>query len=57
MISINKNEKIEIQKKYPDAHVVRTMKTKSKRHHYFVEETMAVLKCLSQIRGVEWYNL
>lgn len=51
MIAINKNIKEIIAEKFPDAHFVRTMKKKSKRHHYYVEETPRVLSYLKELRG------
>lgn len=51
MISINKQEKEAIKKRFPDAHVVRTMKQKSKRHHYYCEETRTVINFLSALRN------
>lgn len=51
MISITKEEKEKIINRFPDIYIVRTMKQKSKRHHYFCEETRAVLRFLDGIRG------
>jgi len=51
LISINKEEKKVIREQLPDVHIVRTMKHKSKRHHYFCEETAPVMQILSQIRS------
>ena len=53
MVAITKNEREAISKKYPSAHIVRTMKQKSKRHHYFCEETQRVMAYLEQLRGEE----
>ena len=53
MVAITKNEKETISKKFPSAHIVRTMKQKSKRHHYFCEETQRVMSYLEQLRGEE----
>lgn len=50
MITVTKAEKEAIVKKYPDVHIVRTMKQKSKRHHYFCEESPKVMKLLAQMR-------
>lgn len=50
MIAISKTEKAVISKELPDAHVVRTMKQKSGRHHYYCEESDAVMQILSQLR-------
>lgn len=51
MIAINKFEKEVISKNLPNAHIVRTMKQKSKRHHYYCEETGAVIQLLASMRG------
>lgn len=50
MIAINKREKDEITKLFPNVHIVRTMKQKSKRHHYFCEEDSRVLRYLNRSR-------
>ncbi len=52
MIAINKAEKEAIRERFPYVHIVRTMKKKSKRHHYFVEENRGVMRFLNQIRGL-----
>lgn len=50
MVSITKAEKDVLQKAFPRAHIVRTMKQKSKRHHYYCEETNGVMRLLSELR-------
>lgn len=50
MIAINKSEKEVINKRLPNVHIVRTMKQKSKRHHYYCEENKQVMQLLSEIR-------
>lgn len=50
MIAINKEEKDAIVARFPEAHVVRTMKSKSKRHHYYCEETRQVSKFINNYR-------
>ncbi len=50
MIAIDKNTKELIERKFSDAHFVRTMKNKSKRHHYYVEETPRVISYLRELR-------
>lgn len=50
MIAITKNEKEAISTKYPEAHIVRTMKQKSKRHRYYCEETEQVLRFVKSLR-------
>ena len=51
MIAINKSEKEVISKRLPSMHIVRTMKQKSNRHHYYCEENKQVMQLLSEIRG------
>ena len=50
MIAITKAEKDAIRDKFPNVNIVRTMKQKSKRHHYYCEETKQVSKFLKQMR-------
>lgn len=50
MIAINKKEKEVISKELPYAHIVRTMKQKSKRHHYYCEETSKVMELIKEMR-------
>ena len=50
MIAITKAEKDAIREKFPNVNIVRTMKQKSKRHHYYCEETKQVSKLLKQMR-------
>lgn len=58
MVAINKEEKETILKMYPNIHIVRTMKQKSKRHRYYCEENrgaMALLRSLREPqRDSEW---
>lgn len=53
MTEINKFEKEIIAEKFPDIHIVRTMKHKSKRHHYYCEEAPRVLRLLSKLRNAD----
>lgn len=50
MIAISKAEKEFIVSRMPHAHIVRTMKQKSKRHRYYCEETSRVMKLLNEYR-------
>lgn len=50
MIAITKSEKEAISTRFPEVHIVRTMKQKSKRHHYYCEETKRVMRLLSNMR-------
>lgn len=52
MIAITANEKKAIIEKYPDAHIVRTMKQDSKRHRYYMEEVGAPMRYLNSLRGI-----
>lgn len=51
MVAISRIEKDAIRAEFPRAHIVRTMKQKSKRHHYYCEETRAVMNFLSSLRN------
>lgn len=51
MILITKEEKDAISKFFPDAHIVRTMRQKSKRHRYYCEESVGVMKYLNEVRA------
>lgn len=51
MIAISKSEKEIIAKRFPNVHIVRTMKQRSKRHRYYCEETTSVMKFLNRTRS------
>lgn len=51
MISISKEEKQAVREKYPKVHIVRTMKQRSKRHRYYMEEVPGAMKLIRQMRG------
>lgn len=51
MIQISKEERMAIAEMFPDVHVVRTMKSDSKRHHYYCEEAPRVLRFLDRMRS------
>lgn len=52
MIAISKEEKDVISKRFPNVHIVRTMRQKSKRHHYFCEESRGVMSYLRKARDI-----
>lgn len=56
MIAITKEEKEIIAKTFPRAHIVRTMKQKSKRHRYYCEENRGVMALLEQLRDTTGKN-
>lgn len=55
MIPITRQEAEIIRKKYPDAHITKTMKnhSKSKRGKRYIAAYKGVLRLLSEMRGVE----
>lgn len=52
MIAINAYEKEIITQKYPDVHIVRTMKKDSKRHHFYMAELSGPMRMLRVLRAV-----
>lgn len=50
LIQITQREKEALIRERPDFHVHRTVKQKSKRHHYYIEENPRVLRALRAIR-------
>lgn len=53
MIAISKEEKEYISKNISEAHIVRTMKQKSKRHRYYCEESVPVMRYLAKVRNLK----
>ena len=51
MVAITKQESEVIRDRFHDAHIVRTMKQKSKRHRYYCEETSKVMRLLDELRA------
>lgn len=51
MISINKTEAEALRNSLPNVHIVRTMKQKSKRGHYYCEESRQALKFIERLRS------
>lgn len=51
MVDITKEEKEMLLERYPYLCVVRTMKKKSKRHHYCCEEHRGAMRYLEEIRA------
>lgn len=52
MVAISAKEKNIIAEKMPDIHIRRTVKQKSKRHHYYMEEDKGALRLLASLRAV-----
>lgn len=51
MVRVTKVEKEAILKSFPDAHIRRTMKHTSGRHHYFCEESDRIMAFLKAYRN------
>lgn len=51
MILISRDEKAAVQEKFPNVHIVRTMKQKSKRHRYYMVEDPGPMRIIKQMRG------
>lgn len=53
MVAINKAEAEAIRAQFPEVHIVRTMKQKSKRHRYYCEESKLAMRFLNRLRGID----
>lgn len=51
MILISKTEAKEVRRRFPYAHIYRTAKQKSKRHHYWCSEEPDVLTLIARMRA------
>ena len=51
MVLITKNEKDKLVEMVPAANIHRTVRQKSKRHRYYMEETKEAVNALRKIRG------
>ncbi len=56
MIAISKEEKDIISKRFPAVHIVRTMRQRSARHRYYMEEERGAMAMLSSLRTAKWEN-
>ena len=54
IIQITRAERDKIREKYPDVHIVRTMRQHSTRGKYYCVETRGVMDLLVELRG--WPN-
>lgn len=52
MILISREEKYEVQEKFPNVHIVRTCKQKSKRHRYYMVEEPGPMRLIRKLRGL-----
>ena len=53
MIAITLQEKSMIKERYPNVPIVRTMRQRSKRHRYYMEEQPGPMRLLNSLRGLE----
>lgn len=53
MVAISKMEKDVIRAKFPNVHIVRTMRADSHRHHYYCEEARGAMQLLQKMRTPE----
>lgn len=51
MILISRDEKQAVLEKFPNVHIVRTMKQDSKRHRYYMVEDPGPMRLIKQMRG------
>ena len=50
MVAVTKAEKDVLSKAYPNIHFARTMRQRSKRHRYYMEEAPGAMRMLSKLR-------
>ena len=55
MILISRDEKQAVLEKFPNVHIVRTCKQRSKRHRYYMVEEPGPMRIIKQMRG-EWVD-
>lgn len=53
MVIISANEKKIIAERMPSVHIRRTVKQKSKRHRYYMEESKGAMRLLNSLRSAE----
>lgn len=51
MVIISAHEKEVISARMPDVHIRRTVKQKSKRHKYYMEENKGAMRLLKELRS------
>lgn len=51
MIQITKKEAQAVRSRFPAAHIYRTARQKSKRHHYWCAEEPGILAMIAHMRG------
>lgn len=51
MVKITREEKEIISQRLPNVHIRRTVKQKSKRHKYYMEESSRAMSLLEELRN------
>ena len=51
MVLITREEKIAIREKFPKINIVRTMRQRSSRHRYYMEESPKAMQYLTTVRN------
>lgn len=51
MIAISKEEAQVIRERFPNVHIVRTMRQRSNRHRYYCEEQRGVIRAINNMRN------
>lgn len=52
MILITRDEKQAVLERFPNVHIVRTMKQDSKRHRYYMVEEAGPMRLIRKMRGL-----
>ena len=52
MILISRDEKQAVLERFPNVHIVRTMKQDSKRHRYYMVEEAGPMRLIRKMRGL-----
>lgn len=52
MILISRDEKQAVLEKFPNVHIVRTCKQRSKRHRYYMVEESGPMRLIRKMRGL-----
>lgn len=56
MILISRDEKQAVLEKFPNVHIVRTCKQRSKRHRYYMVEESGPMRLIRKMRGLQDEN-
>ena len=56
MILISRDEKHAVLEKFPNVHIVRTCKQRSKRHRYYMVEEAGPMRLIVGANGRQWHE-